>query len=47
MSMRALGNDFEKSVRTANKISAMVVGVKGPTLTAEEFEKGNVQDGKC
>ncbi|MDO4313396.1 MAG: PfkB family carbohydrate kinase [Eubacteriales bacterium] len=46
MSMRALGADFETAVRTANKVSAMVVGVKGPTLTAEEFEKGNLRNGK-
>ena len=46
MSMRALGADFETAVRTANKVSAMVVGVKGPTLTAEEFEKGNLSDGR-
>ena len=47
MAMRALGNDFEMAVQAANKVSAMVVGVKGPTLTAEEFEKGNVWDEKC
>lgn len=40
MAMRALGNSFEEAVRTANKVSAMVVGVKGPTLTKEQFEKG-------
>ena len=40
MAMRALGHSFEEAVRTANKVSAMVVGVKGPTLTKEQFEKG-------
>ena len=40
MAMRASGADFEKAVRTANKVSALVVGVKGPTLTKEQFEKG-------
>lgn len=46
MAMRALGHDFETAVRTANKVSAMVVGVKGPTLSTEEFEKGNWKDGE-
>lgn len=46
MAMRALGADFETAVRTANKVSAMVVGVKGPTLTAEEFKKGNLRNGE-
>lgn len=46
MAMRALGNDYETAVRVANRVSAMVVGVKGPTLTTEEFEKGNVRDGE-
>lgn len=46
MSMRALGADFEKAVQTANRVSAMVVGVKGPTLTTEEFEKGNLRNGE-
>ncbi len=40
MAMRAMGKDFETAVRTANRVSALVVGVKGPTLTTEEFEKG-------
>lgn len=40
MAMRATGKDFETAVRTANRVSALVVGVKGPTLTTEEFEKG-------
>lgn len=40
MAMRALGFDFEKAVQMANKVSAMVVGVKGPTLTTEQFKKG-------
>lgn len=47
MAMRALGHDFETAVRTANKVSAMVVGVKGSTLSTEEFEKGNWEDGEC
>lgn len=42
---RKLGKDWEEAVRTANRVSAMVVGVKGPTLTAEEFEKGRKNDG--
>ena len=41
ISMRELGHDYETAIRTANRVSAMVVGVKGPTLTTEEFEKGN------
>lgn len=37
---RQMGQGWEEAVRTANQVSAAVVGVKGPTLTAEEFEKG-------
>lgn len=46
MAMRALGRSFEAAVRTANKVSAMVVGVKGPTLSTEEFAKGDWIDGE-
>lgn len=46
MAMRTLGRDFESAIRIANKVSAMVVGVKGPTLSTEEFEKGNWKDEK-
>lgn len=46
MAMRALGHGFETAIDTANKVSAMVVGVKGPTLSSEEFEKGNWGYGK-
>jgi sugar/nucleoside kinase (ribokinase family) len=41
ISMRERGHDFECAIRTANQVSAMVVGIKGPTLTTEEFEKGS------
>jgi sugar/nucleoside kinase (ribokinase family) len=41
ISMREKGYDFASAVQTANQVSAMVVGVKGPTLTTEEFRKGN------
>lgn len=40
IAMRNMGNDFETSLRMANRISAAVVGVKGPALTKEEFQKG-------
>lgn len=46
MAMRALGYGFESAVRTANKVSAMVVGVKGPTLSTEAFAKGDWIDGE-
>lgn len=42
MAMRRLGSSFEKSVETANKVSALVVGVQGPVLTKEEFENGGI-----
>ena len=42
---RQMGKDWEEAVRMANRVSAMVVSVKGPTLTAEEFEKGRKNDG--
>ena len=47
MAMRGMGHSFETSVAAANKVSAMVVGVKGPTLTSEEFKKGNWGHGKA
>lgn len=40
IAMRMKGLSLEDAVRTANKVSAMVVGVAGPTLTEEEFKKG-------
>lgn len=46
LAMRAIGADFKTAVKTANKVSAMVVGVKGPTLTTEEFEKGIRDNGE-
>ena len=42
---RQMGKDWEEAIRMANRVSAMVVSVKGPTLTAEEFEKGRKNDG--
>lgn len=41
---RQMGEGWEAAVRTANRVSAMVVGVKGPTLTPEEFENGRKND---
>lgn len=40
IAMRKNGADFENAVKIANKVSAFVVGVAGPTLTTEEFLKG-------
>lgn len=40
---RELGKDWETAVCIANQVSAMVVGVKGPTLTTEEFGKGRLR----
>lgn len=40
IAMRSRGADYKKAVKTANRVSALVVGVKGPTLTKDEFDKG-------
>lgn len=42
---RKLGQEWEEAVGTANRVSAMVVGVKGPALTEEEFDKGRMNHG--
>lgn len=41
IAMRSRGADYKKAVKTANRVSALVVGVKGPTLTKDEFDKGD------
>lgn len=40
IAMRQKGAGFEEAIATANKVSGLVVGVQGPTLTTEEFHKG-------
>ena len=44
IALRSKGKDCQEAVRLANQVSAMVVGVKGPTLTEEEFTKGDWKD---
>lgn len=41
IAMRQLGSDMEEAVRAANRVSAMVVGTKGPTLSGITFNKGD------
>lgn len=43
IAMRQKGIDFRQALETANSVSAMVVGVEGPTLTEEEFKKGEMK----
>ena len=38
IAMRQKGADFTSAIKMANKVSARVVLVQGPTLTDEEFE---------
>lgn len=40
IAMRQKGAGFREAIETANKVSALVVGVPGSTLTEEEFQKG-------
>lgn len=40
IAMRQLGSSMEKSVKTANHVSALVVATKGPTLSGITFSKG-------
>ena len=40
IAMRQKGAGFEEAIATANKVSGLVVGVQGPTLTTEEFYRG-------
>lgn len=40
IAMRQRGMEFKEAIMTANKVSALVVQVPGPTLTKEEFRKG-------
>lgn len=42
IAMRQKGADYRQALEKANQVSAMVVGVKGPTLTEEEFQKGEI-----
>lgn len=42
IAMRQSGADFKQALKTANRVSAMVVGVEGPTLTEEEFRRGEI-----
>lgn len=44
IAMRMKGLSLEEAVGAANKVSAMVVGVAGPTLTEEEFKKGELEE---
>ncbi|MDO5147486.1 MAG: PfkB family carbohydrate kinase [Eubacteriales bacterium] len=39
IAMRQRGREYREAVKAANRVSAMVVGVEGPTLTKEEFQK--------
>lgn len=39
IAMQQLGNDLETSLKAANQVSALVVGVQGPSITKEEFQK--------
>lgn len=41
IALRSKGKDSREAVALANQVSAMVVGVQGPTLTAEEFTRGD------
>lgn len=41
IALRNKGKDCREAVALANQVSAMVVGVQGPTLTAEEFTRGD------
>ena len=43
IAMRQKGADLERALEVANRVSAIVVGVEGPTLTEEEFRKGEVE----
>lgn len=45
IALRQSGEGWEETLRAANRVSAMVVSVKGPALTEEEFEKGRKIDG--
>ena len=45
IALRQSGEGWEETLRAANRVSAMIVGVKGPALTEEEFEKGRKIDG--
>lgn len=39
IAMQQLGNNLETSLKAANQVSALVVGVQGPSITKEEFQK--------
>lgn len=41
IALRSKGKDCREAVALANRVSAMVVGVQGPTLTEEEFKRGD------
>lgn len=42
LAMYHLGYGFQEAIEKANKVSGLVVGQKGPTLTKEQFEKGGI-----
>ena len=41
IALRSKGKDCREAVALANQVSAMVVSVQGPTLTEEEFKRGD------
>ena len=43
IAMRQKGADFKRALEVANRVSALIVGVAGPTLTDEEFRKGDIE----
>lgn len=43
IAMRQKGAGFRRALEVANRVSAMVVGVEGPTLTEEEFKRGEIE----
>jgi sugar/nucleoside kinase (ribokinase family) len=40
IAMRQKGLGMQEAIQVANRVSALVVGVPGPTLTKEEFQEG-------
>lgn len=44
IALRSKGKNYREAVALANLVSALVVGVQGPTLTEEEFTKGDWKD---
>jgi sugar/nucleoside kinase (ribokinase family) len=42
IAMRQIGLEMKEAIQVANQVSALVVGVPGPTLTKEEFLNGSI-----